>query len=221
MMTDGDPDGPTIARNPDGHLHAFVFVDHSDEKIGGILEGVAGEFRRKAFPRVRWAGSVVGDYLALVHIEVDDPNDLNGLQTFIENDLWDKGVHCQQGTEVATINKKGTKKLTPEILALVGIKTKHGHTRKVAERLAEIDWHREGGLFKGASILTGRVDILLQLNTGSFLEAQDQLFLDEEIAEILGDIEGIVSTSTAFADGTRGSWTEPFPDDWETPRPPS
>jgi len=200
----------SIDRNPDGHLHAFVFIDHADAKIASILDEVALTYRRTEFPRVRWAGTAIGDYLAFAHVEVDDQNDLDGLQTFIQDDLWDKGVHCVWSSEIAVINRKGTKKDTPQIISLVGIKTRHGKTRSVAQQLANIDITREGGWFTGASIVNGPLDIILQLNADSLLEAQDQLFLDPEFAGLLGGVKGIAWTSTAIADGTRGPWAEPL-----------
>lgn len=208
----------TIDRNPDGHLHGFVFIDHADLKIDDILSAVATKYRRKKFPRVRWAGSVIGDYLALAHVEVDRPDDLAGLQTFMEDALWEEGVHCKKATELAVVNKKGTKKDTPDILGLVGIKTEHGQTMAVAEALAKLDADRGFDWFKGASILNGHIDILLQLNTDTFTQQQDLLFLDKELAGVLGTVPGIAWTSTAIADGSRGPWAKPSPKGWETPR---
>jgi hypothetical protein len=203
MVDDRIEQDTTIAPNEDGLLHAFVFIDHADRKVAEILTDLS-HLKSDDFPRVWWAGSVVGDYLALVHVEAAERNDLGILQTFIENDLWDAGVRTRAATEVATVNKKGAKHLTPEILALVGIKTEHGRTRAVAQQLANIDARRKFKWFKGASVVTGHLDILLQLNAGSLAEAQDKVFLDEELA----GVEGIAWTSTAIGDGSRGPFGE-------------
>ena len=80
-------------------------------------------------------------------------------------------------------------------------------TRRVAERLAEIDID-QGQWFQGASVVTGDLDIVLQFNADSLDEAMNRLFLDEEFAGLLGGVEGIASTSTAIADGTAGPWAE-------------
>ncbi len=210
--------GWSIEPDPDGHLHAYVFIDHTDSKISSVLSDVAKSYRRDAFPRVRWAGSVIGDYRALMHIEVDDPDDLDSLHEFLDEDLWEKGVHCQTAMSLAVINKKGTKKDTPDVLALVAIKTEFGKTMDVAKALAIVDQEMDFAWFNGASILNGQIDILLQLNADSVTQQQERLFLDEGTARILGDIPGIASTSTAIAEGARGPWSGPFPPEWERPR---
>jgi len=187
----------TIGPNPVTGMHVFVFIDHSDTQIPAVIKNLAG--LRSASPRVHWAGSVIGDYLALAHVIHDDPNDLDGMQTFIETTLWNAGVHCKKATEVAVVNMKGTKIGTPEILALVGIKTEHGRAMSVMEQLESIDDEQDRTWLQGASLVTGHLDILLQLNADT-LEAAHQRLLDPALA----NIEGIAWTSTAISDGTRG-----------------
>jgi hypothetical protein len=147
---------------------------------------------------VWWAGSVVGDYLAFAHIVADDENNLGGLQDFIDTNLWNNGVRCQKAIELLTAKGKGTKHTTPDILALVGIKTQHGRTMSVMEQLDRIDDDHGGDWLKGCSLVTGRLDILLQLNARSLKEALRPLTGDE-----FTGIEGISWTSTAIADGSR------------------
>jgi hypothetical protein len=85
----------------------------------------------------------------------------------------------------------GTKRSTPEIIGLVSIQVQHGKLRSVLERLGDLP------AFKGASVVTGDVDILLQLGAES---------LDDILGEAvsgLEEIDGIRHTSTALTDGSR------------------
>ena len=185
--------GPSVARNEDGHLHVFVFVDHSDTKIPMLLDFPPRSSGVPEFPRIWWAGSVVGDYLVLIHAEVEEQDDLNGMQDFLDDTLWDAGVHCKKATEVAVMNRVGTKHATPDILALVGIKTKPGQTRAVADQLAQIDADHDFTWFSGGSVLTGDLDILLQLNAvySLVLQAQERLFPLDPDSDVPGLLDGI------------------------------
>ncbi len=188
-----------LMRDADGKLHAFVLIDHTQQRISDVVDGLF-ELRdpdHEKSARVRWAGAFVGDYVGFAHVEAEDRNALKELQDFIEGDVWDAGVHCHWATEVA-INSKGTKRSTPAVIAIVGIKTQHGRAVEVLEQL---DDRVEG--FKGASLITGHLDILLQLNADTLVGVQE-LLLQPAL-----DIDGIVSTSTAICDGTRS----PFPSD--------
>lgn len=196
----------TIDRNPNEGLHAFVFIDHSEERISTVVGNLA--LHRTGSPRVHWAGSVVGDYLAFAHIWADEPNDLEGVENFIDQEMWNAGVHCNKATELKVVNAKPTKHSTPAVLALVGIKTKHGQAMHVMEQLETIDTKaieggREEGWLQGASLVSGHLDIVLQLNAATFMEAQERL-LDADLAKI----KGIAWTSTAIANGLRGPFAE-------------
>jgi len=191
----------TVGPADDG-LHAFVFVDHTDQPIGSVL-GALRKLSGSSHGRVVWAGSFIGDYRALVHVSAEDADDLGGIQDFIERDLWGAGVRCTAGTELKVANFKGTKRSTPDIVGIVGIRTAHGAALAVMEEIARRDPEfadddaRIDG-FVGASLLTGHVDILLQLNADSLTGLHD-LLLQPSIASI----DGIVSTSTAVGDGGR------------------
>jgi len=188
-----------LTRDEDGKLHAFVFIDHTERKISSVIDDLFDlrdpDNERSA--RVRWAGAFVGDYIGFAHVEADDQNALSDLQGFLEGDVWDAGVHCKWATEVA-VNVKGTKRSTPAVIAIVAIKTEHGRAVDVLEQLNP---DRIDG-FAGVSLVTGEVDILLQLNADSLVGVQD-LLLQPAL-----DIEGIVSTSTSICDGTRSRFHE-------------
>lgn len=208
-MTHTEKDGPIVEPDEDGHLHTYLFVDHSDTKIPVLLKALV-KYRRTTFPRVWWAGSTVGDYLALIHVEAFGRDDLAETQRFIENKLWDVGVHCQLGQGIAVINKLPAKHSTPDVLGLVGIRTVPGRTMAVAQQLAEKDAAQAFTLFEGGTVLTGDLDILLQLNGATLTEIHQRLFpLDPEATGLLDGIDDIVSTSTAVTDGGRGPFRDP------------
>ena len=216
-MTHVEKDGPIVEPDEDGHLHTYVFVDHSDTKIPVLLKALV-KYRRTTFPRVWWAGSAVGDYLALIHVEAFGRDDLAETQRFIENKLWDAGVHCQLGTGVAVINKLPAKHSTPDVLGLVGIRTVPGRTLAVAQQLAEKDAAQGFTLFQGGTVLTGDIDILLQVNGGTLTEIHNRLFpLDPGATGLLDGIDDIVSTSTAVTDGGRGPFKQPPPEEMYVP----
>ena len=192
----------TIERNPYGGLHAFVFIDHSEVRISEVIDDLA--HHREGSPRVHWAGSVVGEYLAFAHIWAEEPNAFEALEGFIDTELWNAGVHCKKATELRVVNGKPTKYATPTYLALIGIKTQHGRAMSVMQQLEAIDDQamkhgREEGWLQGASLVSGHLDIVLQLNAESFEGAQDRLLEPE-----LTGIDGIAWTSTAIANGDRG-----------------
>jgi hypothetical protein len=187
-------------------LHAFVFIDHIDPDLRPT-EVVDHLFHLNSNNgRVLWASTFVGDYLAFAHVQVgdkDDDKDLGRLQDFIDDDLWNEGVHCKWVTEVPQANRVGIKRDTPEIVALVGIKTEQGRAEEVRGRLQGDFPQGEPGVagFKGASVVLGHLDVVLQLRGDSF---------DDVVQNILGiqGFDGILSTSTAIADGRRGPFAE-------------
>jgi hypothetical protein len=50
-MTHTVKDGPFVEPDEDGHLHTYVFVNHSDTKIPVLLDALV-KYRRTTFPRV-------------------------------------------------------------------------------------------------------------------------------------------------------------------------
>jgi hypothetical protein len=166
-------------------LHAFVFIEHVPD------DDTPAELARRLYglPQVRFASDAVGPYLAFAHLELDDRDDLGGLQDLISNELWNAGVHCKYCTEVGTY-RVGAKRSTPDIIGLVSIVVEAGALDAVIEAFDEL------GVVKGASILTGDFDILAQVNGDT---------VDEVLGKImrLQGVRGIVHTSTALMDGRR------------------
>lgn len=178
-------------------LHAFVFIDHVDPGVrpAGVVDALF-ELESKN-GRVLWASTFVGDYLAFAHIQVDDidgRHDLAGLQTFIENDLWNEGVHCSWATEIPRPDRVGIKRDTPEVIALVGIKTEKGRAFDVADALEAVPG------FKGCSVVLGHLDVVLQLGDKTL----KRVFKHIKAMQRMEGLEAIVSTSTAITDGSRG-----------------
>jgi hypothetical protein len=178
-------------------IHAFVFVDRVDPGVN--IREVVDTLRAFGPPPkgpVIFASDFVGDYLAFAHLRVEE-EDLAGLQDLISGALWERGVHCKYAVEAATYKDSrtdihiGTKRGTPEIIGLVSIRVERGRVDDVLEQLGALPG------FKGASVLFGDVDILLQLGGDTFKEVADAAM------QGLQGVDGIVHTSTAFADGRR------------------
>lgn len=183
-----------------GGLHAFVFIDRSDQDITSVIDRLATH--RKGSPRVLWAGSVVGDYVALAHLWHADEDALGAMQDFIDTTLWNEGVRCHRAIQLAFV-KQVVKIHTPAVIALVGIKADHGRATSVLGQLEAHDQALGGTWMIGASLLSGHLDILLQLNAETLSGAR-RLLLGDDIASI----EGIAWTSTAIADGRRGAFAK-------------
>lgn len=176
-------------------LHAFVFVREVDP--GTNVRDVVGALRELGRPQVRFAAETVGTYIGFAHVRTET---LGELQDLIVGELWERGVHCDHCVEggVAQVGtrKAGAKRSTPEIIGLVRVRTRRGAIQDVLDAMAD----ENGPLratFRGASIVFGDFDILLQLGGETF----------EQVAgDALGPlqtIEGITGTDTAFIDGSR------------------
>ena len=179
-------------------LHAFVFIDRVAH--GDTPRNVVARLRELGGPPtgpVFFAAEVVGKYLAFAHLRVEEEDDLAGLLDLISGELWERGVHCSYCIEgdvyrhPITTMVSGTKRSTPEIIALVSIVVERGRVHEVLERLGEVAG------FKGASVVSGDFDILLQLGGDTLSDVLGNAMTD------LQGVEGVVHTSTAFADGTR------------------
>jgi len=180
----------------DDLLHAFVFVTHTDDpgiNASGLVKKLAG--LKPTAGQVRWAGTFVGDYIVLAHIQASD---LDHLQDFIEGELWDAGVRCTFAIEIQKAGK-GTKRSTPEFIALVSILTERG---RAYEALEWLDEHQDDiAGFKGASLLLGDVDILLQLGGETYDDLRDAIVSFEG-----QEVPGIISTSTSIGNGSRSAF---------------
>ncbi len=176
-------------------LHAFVFIDAVDPgtNIRDVVEALRGMGR----PAVYFAAEMVGSYLGFAHVRADS---LADLQELIVGELWERGAHCSHCVEAAVARvgpkMKGVKRSTPEVIALVRVRTGRGQLDAVMEALADPDGPL-ADTFKGASVIFGDFDILLQLGADSF----------ERVAAAaygpLQSIDGIVATDTAFTDARR------------------
>ncbi len=177
-------------------LHAFVFIDRVPEgdTPRSLVERLRGMGRPPEGP-VLFASDAVGPYLAFAHLRVEE-DDLSALQDLISGELWERGVHCRYCVETRVYTDPaerliGTKRSTPEIIGLVSIVAETGRVDEVLEHLGRIS------AFKGASVVTGDFDILLQLGDDSLREVVEAGMGD------LQHIDGIVHTSTALLDGRR------------------
>jgi hypothetical protein len=177
-------------------LHAFVFIDHVPE--GDTPRSLAEKLRGMGRPPegpVMFASDAVGPYLAFAHLRVEE-DDLAGLQDLISGALWERGVHCRHCVETKVYTDPserviGTKRSTPEIIGLVSIVVEPGRVDDVLEQLGRVK------AFKGASVVTGDFDILLQLGGETLREVLEAGMGD------LQHVDGIRHTSTALLDGRR------------------
>ncbi|MDQ3209942.1 MAG: hypothetical protein M3Q20_02010 [Actinomycetota bacterium] len=179
-------------------LHAFVFIDSVDP--GKNIREVIDALRELGPPPdgpVSFASEMVGGYLGFAHVRTET---LAELQDLIAGELWRRGAHCAHCVEAGVAHVgarlKGVKRSTPEVIAIVRVRTNPGALGDVLEAMAD-----EGGplreTFKGASVIFGDFDILLQLGADSF---------EAVAADVYGPlqrIDGIVSTDTAFTDARR------------------
>ena len=179
-------------------LHAFVFIDSVDPgtNIRDVIDALR-EFGPPPRGPVFFASEMVGGYLGFAHVRTET---LAELQDLIVGELWSRGAHCAHCVEAGVAHVgtmlKGVKRGTPEVIALVRVRTSPGALGQVLEMMAD----EHGPLretFKGASVTFGDFDILLQLGADSF-EA-----VATDVYGPLQTIDGIVSTDTAFTDARR------------------
>lgn len=181
-----------------GGLHTFVFIDDVDP--GTNIRDVIDALRAFGPPPdgpVLFASEMVGSYLGFAHLRTET---LAELQDLIAGELWDRGAHCKHCLEAGVAStdllKKGAKRDTPEIIALIRVKTRAGALHDVLSTFGD----PEGPLsatFKGASVVFGDFDILLQLG------GDDYPTVAADIFGPLQDIDGITATDTAFTDARR------------------
>jgi DNA-binding Lrp family transcriptional regulator len=168
-------------------LHAFLFIDHVEP--GKTAEQVVEALRAKGKPPIMYASTFVGDYVAFAHVRV---RNLRELQDLIEDTIWEAGARCSWGVE-SKITSLGAKRKSPGLIALTRIKMRPRSIDEARRSLVET----QGTGFVGASVITGHHDILLQMTGDSIDDAK------ANIQNALTDIEGVVRTSTSFADGDR------------------
>jgi hypothetical protein len=192
-----------MPNNPDFNytgLHAFVFIDEVDP--GTNIRTVIDALRAFGPPPegpVMFASEMVGSYLGFAHIRVDD-DDLAGLQDLIAGELWDRGAHCKHCVEVDYAQDgptfKAVKRATPEVIAIVRARVARGRLSDVLDELID----EEGPVaatFKGASVVTGDADLLIQLG------ADDLQTVVGDVYGPLQTIDWITHTDSAFTDARR------------------
>lgn len=168
--------------------HAFLFVDHVEP--GKTAEQVVEALRAKGKPPVMYASTFVGDYVAFAHVRV---RHLRELQDLIEGTVWEAGARCAWAIE-SHITTLGAKRKSPGLIALTRITMHRGSEDQAREALVA-EPHATG--FVGVSKITGEHSLLLQMTGTSIDDAETN------IHNALRDIEGVIRTSTAFADGDR------------------
>ncbi len=181
-------------------LHAFVFIHEVDPgtNIRTVIDALRG-FGPPPDGPVMFASELVGTSLGFAHIRVED-GDLAGLQDLIAGELWDRGAHSHHYVEVDYpehgTRKQAVKRATPEVIAIVKVRTARGRLARVLD-----DLFREDGpvasTFKGASVVTGDADLLVQLGADQLKPVIDAVYGP------LQTIEGITHTDSAFTDARR------------------
>jgi hypothetical protein len=181
-----------------GGVHTFVFIDQVDPGVN--VRTVIDELRRYGPPPegpVMFASEMVGSYLAFAHVRTDG---LAELQDVIAGGLWERGAHSKHlieaGTATVAGQRTGAKRDTPEVIALSRLRVRRGALDDVLDAVADPSGPLSG-TFKGASLVFGDFDVLLQLG------ADDFATVAAAARGPLQQVEGIVSCDTAFTDARR------------------
>jgi DNA-binding Lrp family transcriptional regulator len=173
-------------------VHAFAFIH---DPAGKKPEDIVRDVRALGRPRVFYASTFVGDYAAFVHVSASK---LARLQDLIDGPLWEAGVHTaykvESGVYVGATGEAGVKRKSPGLIAIVKMKVRGNRIDQAVQELGDLG---DSIGFVGASTVTGEHDILLQLTGESIDDVKANL------ASAVSQVEGIVKTSTAFADGDR------------------
>jgi hypothetical protein len=185
-------------------LHAVIFLGGSSPaRIAGLVGALQGE--EATDTRIRLATeSVGGRHRGVVHVAVEDENDLAGIQDALVELSRDRDL----GTDVAVLGPpyvdssgqvKAAKVRRCEVVAFVRIWVERGQAMNVLNALEEA----VGDVFDGASIVYGAFDILLALDGPDFASVAGPAL------EGVPTVEGIVRTETLFADVRRyGDYAE-------------
>jgi DNA-binding Lrp family transcriptional regulator len=174
-------------------LHAFGFLGGSQNSPRDVVD----QMRQLGAPPegpVVWAGTFVGDFSAMVHVRVEG-EDLGALQDLIEGTFWGLGFRTTWAIEARSASTgaqfHGVKRGTQEIIAISALRVEPGSLDEVLEDVQDIDG------FRGASVVYGRADVLVQFGGESFREVA--LAVERDLQKV----DGIVHSSTAFCDGRR------------------
>ncbi len=181
-------------------LHAFGFLEGADAPADEVTAALR-ELGGPPDGPVIWAGSFVGDYAGLVHVRVED-RALGELQDLIAGAFFIRGFRGRWAIEVRPAEDEtqaggpiaryvGVKRGTQEIIAICALQVRPGALDDVLRRVQHIT------TFRGASIVFGDADILVQLGDADYAKVAASVEI-----EVQG-IDGITSASTAFCDGGR------------------
>jgi hypothetical protein len=180
-------------------LHAFLFVDHVAPKAGTVRDVMMKIWKKPSFEngQVLFAHDFVGPFLGFAHLRAED-DDLESMERLVA-ELQDEGARCTLATEVGVYQNgpqaKGTKRSGCEIVGLVKIWT-NVSPREVVQSLGddELGENVLGGRFRGASLVLGDFDVLL--------EVQDSTFepLAQTVLEIVRGWAGVERIEAGFAD---------------------
>ena len=168
-------------------VHAFVLIDQVEP--GKTPEEVVAALRALGKPPIMYASAFVGDFVAFAHVRA---RDIRHLQDLMAEPIWSAGARCSWHTE-SSIRIMGAKRKSPGLIALTQVKMRPA-TAKPARALL-VSRKPEG--FVGASVVSGHFDMLLQM-TGSSIDD-----VEERVEAALSGIDGVIRTSTSFADGDR------------------
>lgn len=174
--------------------HAFLFVDHVSEST--TPEEVVGALRERQRAEVLYASTFVGDFQAFAHLRVEEVG-LEGIGKL--QDLIDEivriGARCQYGVETK-IQPLGAKRKSPGLIVLTRIQVDPGVDIEAARDELIAREELPGG-FVGISLMSGEWTVLLQTTGESVDDAHNN------VRAIVGELPGVVRTSTAFASGDR------------------
>ena len=180
-------------------LHAFGFLKGAEAGAEEIVARLRDLGEPPGGP-VIWAGAFVGDFDGMVHVRVEQ-GELGTLQELIGGTFRDAGFRGRWAIEarVAKTTQEdgvtalyvGVKRGTQEIIAISRLKVRPDSLDSVLERLTAIP------AFRGASLVFGETDVLLQLGASEFDEVARAVERDVQ------GVEGILASATAFCDGRR------------------
>jgi hypothetical protein len=168
-------------------VHAFVLIDQIEP--GKTPEDVVAALRALGKPPIMYASAFIGDFVAFAHVRA---RNLRHLQDLMADPIWNAGPRCTWHTE-SPITTLGAKRKSLGLISLTKVRMRSGTARAARSVLVS----REPQGFVGASVVSGHFDLLLQM-TGDSIEE-----IEERLEGALADIEGVVRTSTSFADGDR------------------
>ncbi len=185
-------------------LHAAIFLGgQSPDRIARLVQKL--QEKEQEDERLRFATETVGgDQRAYLHVRLEDPNDIAGLQ-----DLLVELTHDEDVTMEVDIlgppyvdpdgNVWPAKPKHCELLAFVRIYVERGQAEEVLNALQGA----VGDVFDGASIVYGAFDILLVLDGPTYTSVAGPAL------EAVPTVTGIVRTETTFADVRRyGDYAE-------------